>query len=67
MFGTDHDGSAMVVGTADKNHLVSGSPQVPDKEISRHVGPEVAEVAGTIGIGKPAGHEDGSLTHYYAF
>jgi hypothetical protein len=27
----------------------------------------VSEVAGAVGIGQPAGHQNGPLTHHYAF
>ena len=65
--GTHHDRGSVVVGTADKHHRLAPPPQVTNIEICRHIGPKVPEMAGAVGIGKAAGHEDGSVVHHYLF
>jgi hypothetical protein len=57
----------VVIRTTDEHHRLTCSPKIPDIKISRYVGPEVTKVARAVGIGKPAGHEDGSVTHHYLF
>ncbi len=57
----------MVIGSADEYHPLTAQPQVSDIEICRDIGPEVPEMARTVGIGKSAGHEDGSVSHHYLF
>jgi hypothetical protein len=55
----------MIVRTADEDHGLSTPSQVPDIEISRDIGSEMAKMAGAVGIGKTAGYEDGAVTHHY--
>ncbi|OPX71284.1 MAG: hypothetical protein A4E36_00118 [Methanoregulaceae archaeon PtaB.Bin009] len=67
LFCTDHDGRAVVVRTADEYHLLASPPQVPDVAVGGDVGPQVPDVTGAISIRKAASHQNGLLTHHYAF
>jgi hypothetical protein len=57
----------VIVRTTDKYHRLATPPKVTDIEICRDISPKVPKVAGTIGIGKAAGDEDGAVAHHYLF
>jgi hypothetical protein len=65
--GTHHDRSPVVVRPADEYHVLPDPPQVPDIEICRYICPEMADMAGPVGIRQPAGHQHGCFTHQYIF
>jgi hypothetical protein len=67
ILGAHDNRCPVIIGTADEHHRLATSPQVSDIEIRRDIGPDVPEMAGAVGIGKAAGHEDGSVTHHYLF
>jgi hypothetical protein len=62
-----HDRSSMVIRTTDENYGLPRPPKVADIEIGRDIGPEVTQVTGAVGIGKPTGHEERSVAHHYLF
>jgi hypothetical protein len=57
----------MVIRATDENDPFTAPPHVAHVKIGRHVGPEVPDMARTIGIGEPAGHQQGLITHQYDF
>jgi hypothetical protein len=57
----------MVIRTTDENYGLPRPPKVADIEIGRDIGPEVTQVTGAVGIGKPTGHEERSVAHHYLF
>jgi hypothetical protein len=57
----------VVVGSTNEHHRLTCPPKISDIKIGWYIGPEVTKVTGAVGIGKPAGHEDGSITHHYLF
>ena len=57
VLGHDHDGGAVVVRAADEDHLLAPPSQEADVEVCGDVGPQVAEMAGTVRVREPAGYE----------
>ncbi len=57
VLGHDHDRGAVVIRAADEEHLLAPPSQETDVEVCGDVGPQVAEVAGTVRVGEPAGYE----------
>ena len=62
-FGGDDDGGSVVVGAADEDDVVAKPPQVADIEVAGDVGPQVAKVAQTVGIGKTTGDDCRLIGH----
>ena len=54
----DGNGHAMLIGTADEQHILSPQPQVAHINIGRHIHPgQVADVNRTVGIRQGGGDE----------
>ena len=66
-FCCDNDRSSVIVGTADKHDVIAKPAQVADIEVAGNVGPQVAKMAQTIGIGKTTGDDCRLIGHsgYY--
>jgi hypothetical protein len=61
--GAHHDRGPVVVGSTDKNYISPGPTQKSYIKIGRYIGPQMAKVAASIGIGKTAGHQPRALIH----
>jgi len=61
LLGVDDDGGSVRVGAADEYRIFSHLLEAPDVYVSGHVGPQMADVAGTIGVGQSAGYEYGKF------
>ena len=59
LLGVDDDGRPVGVGAADEVGGLSHLLQPPDEYVGGDVGPEVADVAGAVGVGQSAGYEYG--------
>jgi len=59
LLGVDDDGRPVGVGAADEEGGLSHLLQPPDEYVGWDVGPEVADVAGAVGVGQSAGYEYG--------
>ena len=63
----DGDGHAVLVGSADKHHILAPHAQVTHKDVSGNVGAsQMADMDGTVGIGKCAGHQGSLKTHFFS-
>jgi hypothetical protein len=59
--GSDNDRRSVVVGSADEDDIIPKMPEIADIKVAWNIGPQMAKVAETIGIGKATG-DDGRLT-----
>ncbi len=64
-FGADHDRCSMIVGTAYEDDLLPGPAHIPHVKVSRHVGPQVPDMAGTVRVREPARYQQRLTTHLY--
>jgi hypothetical protein len=67
LFGTHDDWRSMIIRAADKDHLFSFSPHEPHVKIRRYICPEMAEMAGAVGIGKATGNKKWAAIHQVHF
>ena len=64
--GLDGDGHAVFVAAADEHHILPAHAQVADIDVSGNVSAgQVADMDGTVGVGKCAGHKGSFVTHFF--
>ena len=62
--GLDGDGHAVLVGAADEDDVLAPHPEVADVDVAGDVGTgQVADMDGTVGVRKRAGHEGSLVGH----